>query len=64
MNLINNFKERLNDFPNNGRISNNVVIFLSALKAEDKLDELNKLLEIQKFEYKKISEKQLVLLMN
>jgi cell division protein ZapA (FtsZ GTPase activity inhibitor) len=40
INLIENFKKRLNDFPNNERISNNTIIFLAALKAEDELAEL------------------------
>ena len=48
--LIQNFKKRLEEFPNNGRVSNSTIIFLSALKAEDQLEELktslnNKLIE-------------------
>ena len=40
INLIENFKKRLSDFPNNERISNNTIIFLAALKVEDQLAEL------------------------
>ena len=41
LNLINKFKQRLNEFPNiDGRISNNTIMFLAALKAEDNLEEL------------------------
>jgi len=37
INLIEIFKGRVSDFPNNGRVSNNTIIFLAALKAEDQL---------------------------
>ena len=40
INLIENFKKRLSEFPKNERISNNTIIFLAALKAEDELAEL------------------------
>ena len=40
INLIENFKKRLSDFPKNERISNNTIIFLAALKVEDQLAEL------------------------
>tara|TARA_B100001540_G_C15668533_1_gene579005 strand:+ start:186 stop:611 length:426 start_codon:yes stop_codon:yes gene_type:complete len=43
INLINNFKKRLSEFPNDGRTSNNFIIFLTALKIEDELEELKKL---------------------
>ena len=59
--LIDNFKNRLNEFPNNGRISNNAIMLLSALKAEDQLDEVNKILEVKQLENKKIEEKQLMI---
>ena len=32
INLIENFKKRLSDFPKNERISNNTIIFLAALR--------------------------------
>ena len=38
--LIENFKKRLSDFPHNERVNNNTIIFLAALKAEDRLAEL------------------------
>ena len=38
--LIENFKKRFSDFPSNGRASNNTIILLAALKAEDQLVEL------------------------
>ena len=38
--LIENFKNRFSDFPSNGRASNNTIILLAALKAEDQLVEL------------------------
>ena len=40
INLIENFKKRLSEFPKNERISNNTIIFLAALKVEDQLAEL------------------------
>ena len=42
--LINNFKQRLSEFPiKNGKIHKNTIMFLAALKAEDNLDELKSL---------------------
>ena len=41
--LIAKFKQRLNEFPDNGRISNNKIIFMAALKAEDQIIEFKKL---------------------
>ena len=45
--LINKFKERLNEFPNKDRINKSTVIFLAALKAEDRLEEIKSLLDNQ-----------------
>ena len=42
--LIESFKIRLNEFANNGKFSSNSIIFLSALKTEDSLEEMKKLL--------------------
>ena len=42
--LIKNFKNRLNEFPADGRINNNVIMFLSALKAEDQLEESKRII--------------------
>ena len=42
--LISNFKKRLIEFPSkNGMISNNTIMFLAALKAEDQLEEIKNL---------------------
>ena len=47
--LIDNFKERLNEFPINGKHSNYKLMFLAALKAEDEIyDKNNELLNISK----------------
>jgi len=45
INLINNFKKRLENFPQNERTSNITVIFLAALTAEDQIHELSKKLK-------------------
>ena len=42
INLINNFKKRLENFPQNERTSNITVIFLETLTAEDQIHELSK----------------------
>ena len=56
--LISNFKQRLNEFPeNNGRISTNTILFLAALKAEDQLVEIESLVDKNK-EYKNTAIKQ------
>ena len=59
INLIDNFKKRLNEFPNNGRISNKDIIFLAGLKAEDELEELKELLNFTKKQNKEIENKNL-----
>ena len=47
--LISNFKNRLNEFTNNeGRISNNTILFLAALKTEDQLEEIKSLADNNK----------------
>ena len=47
--LISSFKHRLDEFPNSeGRISNNTILFLAALKAEDQLEEIKKIFNINK----------------
>ena len=38
--LIESFKKRLSEFPPNDRVTSNAIIFLAALKAEDRLVEL------------------------
>ena len=59
--LIENFKKRLIEFPNNGRISNNALIFLSALKAEDELDEFKKTVEKNIVDKDQINKKKLII---
>ena len=39
--LINHFKQRLSEFPQNGKINDKAIIFFSALKIEDELEENN-----------------------
>ena len=56
INLINNFKKRLGEFPNNGRISNITIMFLAALRAEDQLVEVKTLLENHEVEKNKANE--------
>ena len=53
INLIENFKRRIDEFPNNGKITNNKILFLAALKAEDDLEELK--IKYQKYEKDKIT---------
>jgi cell division protein ZapA (FtsZ GTPase activity inhibitor) len=49
LNLIDNFKERLNEFPIDGKHSNYKLMFLAALKAEDEIfDKSNELSNIIK----------------
>ena len=55
--LINQFKQRLSEFPQNGKINNKAIIFLSALKIEDELEENKKLLLNNKIDKNKINEK-------
>ena len=46
MQLIHQFKNRLKEFPSNGKINSKSIIFLSALKTEDELEESKKKLSI------------------
>ena len=41
-NLIEKFKIRLSQFPNDGRASSNQILFLAALKTEDELETVKK----------------------
>ena len=41
-NLIEKFKIRLSQFPNDGRASSNQILFLAALKTEDELETMKK----------------------
>ena len=41
-NLIEKFKLRLSQFPNDGRASSNQILFLAALKTEDELETIKK----------------------
>ena len=55
--LINQFKKRLSEFSQNGKINDKSIIFLSALKIEDELEENKKLLLNNKIDKNKINEK-------
>tara|TARA_B110000196_G_scaffold2472_1_gene2238 strand:+ start:954 stop:1376 length:423 start_codon:yes stop_codon:yes gene_type:complete len=55
--LINQFKTRLSKIPQNGKINDKAIIFLSALKIEDELEENKKLLLNNKIDKNKINEK-------
>ena len=56
--LIKNFKNRLKEFPNSGNIANSSIILLAALKAEDQLEEVKKLLDTFKVDKDDIKEKE------
>ena len=59
--LIENFKKRLSDFPNNERVSSNTIIFLAALKAEDQLAELKIVADKDKFNLEKIDNQDILI---
>ena len=44
--LIEKFKIRLSQFPNDGRASSNQILFLAALKTEDELDTMKKKINV------------------
>ena len=46
-NLIEKFKIRLSQFPNDGRASSNQILFLTALKAEDELETVKKKINVK-----------------
>ena len=46
-NLIEKFKIRLSQFPNDGRASSNQILFLAALKTEDELETMKKQIDIE-----------------
>ena len=56
INLVNHFKNRLAQFPNNGRVGVNSIIFLAALKAEDELEGIKNEININ-YNKKKLDEK-------
>ena len=45
-NLIEKFKLRLSQFPNDGRASSNQILFLAALKTEDELETMKKQIDV------------------
>ena len=59
LNLITKFKERLNEFPNDGRTKNYSIIILAALKVEDKLQEMQNLFNKTKINNNTIVEQKL-----
>ena len=54
--LINQFNQRLSEFPKNVKIHDKTIIFLSALKAEDELEENNKIISGHKIDQNKTQE--------
>ena len=46
-NLIEKFKLRLSQFPNDGRASSNQILFLAALKTEDELETMKKKIDVE-----------------
>ena len=54
--LINQFKKRLSEIPQNGKINDKAIIFLSGLKVEDELQENKKLLSNNIVDKNKIDE--------
>ena len=46
-NLIEKFKIRLSQFPNDGRASSNQILFLAALKTEDELETMKKKIDVE-----------------
>ena len=46
-NLIEKFKLRLSQFPNDGRASSNQILFLAALKTEDELEIMKKQIDVE-----------------
>ena len=54
--LLEDYKKRLSEFPNNALINPKVIMVLSALKAEDQLQEIKKILIKNKKEQKKIED--------
>ena len=45
--LIEKFKKRLSQFPNDGRASSNQILFLAALKTEDELETMKKQIDAE-----------------
>jgi cell division protein ZapA (FtsZ GTPase activity inhibitor) len=61
LNLIENFKNRLSNFPEDGKINVMSIIFLSALRCEDQLQEAKQKLYQNKIEENKFSELQIII---
>ena len=59
-NLIEKFKIRLSQFPNDGRASSNQILFLAALKTEDELETMKKRINVNADE-KNLQNKNLVI---
>ena len=45
--LVEKFKKRLSQFPNDGRASSNQILFLAALKTEDELETMKKKIDVK-----------------
>ena len=59
--LIENFKKRLNNFKNDGRISTNTILVLSALKAEDELEDFKEFFENNKLNEEIVEKKNIII---
>ena len=59
-NLIEKFRIRLSQFPNDGRASSNQILFLAALKTEDELETMKKKINVNANE-KNLQNKNLVI---
>ena len=59
--LIKNFKDRINQLSNNGKITNNKMLILTALKAEDDILEIKSLNDKNKIDLLKIDEQKIII---
>jgi cell division protein ZapA (FtsZ GTPase activity inhibitor) len=59
--LIKNFKDRINQLSNNGKITNNKILILTALKAEDEILEIKSLNDKNKIDLLKIDEQKIII---
>ena len=61
LNLIEIFKKRISEFPNNGRTDAKTIIFLAALKAEDQIEEIKKEINKNLIDKKNLAEQKLII---
>ena len=60
--LINSFKQRLNEFPQDNKINDKIIIYLSALKAEDELEDCKKIINENNIEKNEVFTKTKIIL--